>query len=74
MCDFGTEIMRSNPGSTVKIDVEKHDDYGWLLLESFVKREILAAVARDGKNGMYLISWEVIDVECTQTWNGLSSF
>lgn len=93
--DYGAEIMRSNPGSTVKIGVDRVNGISTFkriyicfeqlkvgfkkgckkiigldgcFLKSFVKGEILAAVGRDGNNGMFPISWAIVDVECTETW------
>ena len=37
-------------------------------LKSYVKGELLAAIGRDGNNGMFPIAWAVVDVESTETW------
>lgn len=93
--DYGAEIIRSNPGSTVKIGVDRVNEISTFkriyvcfqslkdgfkegcikiigldgcFLKSFVKGEILAAIGRDGNNGMFPIAWALIDVECTETW------
>ncbi|XP_023732226.1 uncharacterized protein LOC111880046 [Lactuca sativa] len=49
---YGEEIRRSNPGSTVKICVDSMPD-----------GELLCAVGRDAKNGIFSIAWAVVSVE-----------
>ncbi|XP_052621926.1 uncharacterized protein LOC111897236 [Lactuca sativa] len=61
---YGHEILRTNPGSTVRMDVDIMPDSTTL----FSKGEVLAAVGRDANNQIYPIAWAVDGVENKATW------
>ncbi|XP_076932372.1 uncharacterized protein LOC143597878 [Bidens hawaiensis] len=56
--DYAHEILRSNPGSSVKVGVNGLPD----------GRELLTATGRDANNQIYPIAWAVVEVENKDNW------
>nr|KAJ0199436.1 hypothetical protein LSAT_V11C600338640 [Lactuca sativa] len=79
---YGHEILRTNPGSTVKLDMEDGPDgkkyfskfyccfqgvkQGWI--EGCRRGELLCAIGRDANDKIYPIAWAVVNVENKQNW------
>ncbi|CAI9282734.1 unnamed protein product [Lactuca saligna] len=61
----GEEIMRTNPGSTVKIDVNVMPDSTTYFSKI---GQLLAAMGRDANNHIFPIAWVVVEVENKETW------
>nr|KAJ0195590.1 hypothetical protein LSAT_V11C700345460 [Lactuca sativa] len=62
---YGLELLRTNPGSTVKLDVDIMPDSTGLC-----RGEVLSAVGRDANNQMYPLAWAVVPVENKANWKG----
>ncbi|CAI9281649.1 unnamed protein product [Lactuca saligna] len=62
---YGEEIMRTNPGSTVKIDVDVMPDSTTYFSKI---GQLLAAMGRDANNHIFPIAWAVVAVENKETW------
>ncbi|KAL7605223.1 hypothetical protein Lser_V15G17339 [Lactuca serriola] len=72
---YGEEIRRSNPGSTVNMDVLTIPDGRWLegrkkmigidgcFLKGYATGELLCAVGKDARDQIYPIAWAVVCVE-----------
>ncbi|XP_023770486.1 uncharacterized protein LOC111919104 [Lactuca sativa] len=54
---YGEEIRRSNPGSTVKMDVNAMPD-----------GELIVAIGRDANNHIFPIAWAIVCVENKANW------
>ncbi|CAI9284859.1 unnamed protein product [Lactuca saligna] len=63
--NYGAELLRVNPGSTVLIETNHTPD-----ATHYFKRigELLTAVGRDANNQMYPLAWAVVPVENKETW------
>nr|KAJ0210286.1 hypothetical protein LSAT_V11C400175160 [Lactuca sativa] len=71
---YGEEIRRSNPGSTVSMDVltmldatnhfsKKVIGIDGCFLKGYVTGELLCVVGKDARDQIYLIAWAVVCVE-----------
>nr|KAJ0199396.1 hypothetical protein LSAT_V11C600334730 [Lactuca sativa] len=67
---YGEEIIKSNPGSTMRLDVDIMLDSTTLFSKFYgiVRGEVLSAVGRDANNHLYPLAWDVVCVENKQTW------
>ncbi|KAL4367460.1 hypothetical protein GQ457_05G035150 [Hibiscus cannabinus] len=54
---YAAELLRSNPGSTVSIQVDREN--GGVLL---------VAVGRDGNNQMFPVAWAIVEGEGKESW------
>ncbi|XP_071741910.1 uncharacterized protein [Rutidosis leptorrhynchoides] len=77
--DYGAAIEKTNPGSTVKIDVptmpngqtvfqRKVIGLDGCFLKGVATGQLLSAVGRDANNQVYPIAWTVVDIETTDNW------
>ncbi|KAL4564918.1 hypothetical protein LXL04_028994 [Taraxacum kok-saghyz] len=78
--DYGSKILRANPGSHVQICVEPEGPGmgGWkgaegsffygCFLKGICRGELIAAVGRDANNSIYPLAWVVINVKSKDTW------
>ncbi|XP_071713451.1 uncharacterized protein [Rutidosis leptorrhynchoides] len=57
--DYKDALLKSNPDSTVKIDVDQG---------ATCKGELLTAMGRDANNHIYPIAWDVVGVENKDNW------
>ncbi|XP_052724071.1 uncharacterized protein LOC128193916 [Vigna angularis] len=58
--DYGHELLRCNPGSTVQIKVDSHN--------GVYKGELLTAVGRDPNDQMVPLAYAVVEVENKDSW------
>nr|XP_043619762.1 uncharacterized protein LOC122591566 [Erigeron canadensis] len=77
---YGDELLRSNPGSTVKLAVTSDPDdkvyfdkIRVIALDGyFLKKpnqsELLSAIGRDGNNHIYPRAWAVVSIENKANW------
>ncbi|XP_076896684.1 uncharacterized protein LOC143549739 [Bidens hawaiensis] len=57
--DYTEELVRSNPGTTVKLDVEPCWPF---------PGQILIAVGIDANNGIYPVAYSLVEAETTASW------
>nr|KAJ0204339.1 hypothetical protein LSAT_V11C500277040 [Lactuca sativa] len=77
---YGHEILRTNPGSTVKLDMEDGVKQGCIegcrriigldgcFLKGVCKGELFCAIERDANDKIYPIDWAVVNLENKQNW------
>nr|KAJ0188959.1 hypothetical protein LSAT_V11C800416280 [Lactuca sativa] len=75
LLSYGHEILRTNPGSIMRMDVDIMPDSTTLFSKHYVcfkagivRGEVLAVVWRDAKNHIYFIAWTIVGVENKATW------
>ncbi|XP_017412920.1 uncharacterized protein LOC108324484 [Vigna angularis] len=70
--DYGHELLRCNPGSTVQIKVESHNGdpifQRICFLKGYYKGELLTAVGRDPNDQMLPLAYAVVEVENKDIW------
>ncbi|XP_025684869.1 uncharacterized protein [Arachis hypogaea] len=60
--DYANEIMRTNPGSTVRIRLDG------TFLKGYYPDQLLTAIGHDANNHIYPISYAVVECECKDSW------
>ncbi|KAL4290237.1 hypothetical protein GQ457_14G002510 [Hibiscus cannabinus] len=71
---YAAELLQSNPGSTVSIQVSR--DKGCrpfigvdgCFLKHVTRGELIVAVGRDGNNQMFPVAWTIVEVEGKESW------
>ncbi|GJV36796.1 hypothetical protein Tco_1409273 [Tanacetum coccineum] len=61
--DYKDEILSTNPGSTVQLDVDTMDDG-----KTYYESELLTAMGRDSNNQMFPMAWAVVSIENSENW------
>ncbi|XP_014496774.1 uncharacterized protein LOC106758355 [Vigna radiata var. radiata] len=59
--DYAHELLRSNPGSTVKVEVDS--------VNGEYKGELLTAIGRDPNDQMLPLAYAIVEVENKDTWS-----
>ncbi|CAI9274460.1 unnamed protein product [Lactuca saligna] len=63
--DYGHELMRSNPRSTIQISIT---GLMGVFLKGQCKGELLTAIGRDANNHVYPIAWASVEIENKPNW------
>ncbi|XP_058747066.1 uncharacterized protein LOC131620058 [Vicia villosa] len=76
--DYCHELLRANPGSTIKMNVEPVpegvDDQRPYFKRAFVGGKILAAIGRDPNDQMLPIAYAVVESENKESWTWFLEF
>ncbi|KAH1262161.1 hypothetical protein GmHk_02G004845 [Glycine max] len=73
--DYAHELLRSNPGSTVKINtMPSPEGLDGCFLKSAFGGNLLSAVGLDGNNHIYVIAYAVVDIENKDNWKWFLTF
>ncbi|KAB2636693.1 hypothetical protein D8674_027227 [Pyrus ussuriensis x Pyrus communis] len=74
---YGNEVLKSNPGSIVKIQVDRNLGYPifkrvFIFDGCFLKGpfggQLLTAVSLDSSSGVFPIAMAIVELECTESW------
>ncbi|KAK8605627.1 hypothetical protein V6N13_102403 [Hibiscus sabdariffa] len=71
---YAAELLHSNPGSTVFIQVHRDSDNKvifhrmYICFDALKKGELLVAIGRDGNNQMFPVAWVVVEGEGKESW------